>query len=162
MNRVHVIPNISLETVRDGVVAKKTNDQYVCHIFLLMFHFLEHAPHCLTEHSRFFLNTYRSNYPTLTPSRLQSRVKNLFKTELRGAITNAVVVLDEITLDVFMDYILGLRHGRFDRHLSKSAYGNRRASLFHLFRLHNNTGFTEAYKMELNNLFRGFLCSCTR
>ena len=87
---------------------------------------------------------------------MQSRVKNLFKTELRGAITNAVVVLDEITPEVFMDYILGLRHGRFGRHLSKSAYGNRRASLFHLFRLHNNTGFSEAYKMELNNLFRGF------
>ena len=151
------LPDILLATVRDGVVAKKTNAQYVCQIFMFLYYLLKSGPHCLTDHARAFLNNYRITYPALSQSRLQTRVKTLFQAELRGAKTNPVVVLDLITPDLFMEYIFTLRHSRIeDWYLSKSAYGNRRASLFHLFRLHNNTGFSEAFKLELNNLFRGF------
>ena len=142
------LPDILLATVRDGVVAKKTNAQYVCQIFMFLYYLLENAPHCFTDHARAFLNLYRLTYPALSQSRLQTRVKTLFQAELRNAKTNPVVVLDLITPDLFMEYIFTLRHSRIeDRYLSKSVYGNRRASLFHLFRLHNNTGFLEALKI---------------
>lgn len=150
------LPNISMTTIRDGVVSKKTNAAYVCQIFFFMYHLLDEAPHCLTDHSRAFLNRYRSDHPNLTLSRLQSLVKVSFQRELRAAIENPVVVLEEIKPLLFMDYVATLRHGRRGAYLSKSAYGNRRASLFHLFRLHNGHGYSEEFKNSLTHLFKGF------
>jgi hypothetical protein len=41
-------------------------------------------------------------------------------------------------------------------YLSKSAYGNKKSSLSHLFRLENGIGFPRAFLAEPTNLFRGF------
>ena len=48
------------------------------------------------------------------------------------------------------------------RYLLKSAYGNLRAALFHIFRLHNRLGFPDAFCLELGNLYRGFFRQLSR
>lgn len=55
-----------------------------------------------------------------------------------------------------MNFIMSLRHKQHGGYLGKSAYGNKRSALFHLFRLHNRTGFSDAFRLELGNLYRGF------
>jgi hypothetical protein len=75
---------------------------------------------------------------------------------LRSATETPVMNLDEITPNRYMEYILTLRHHRTGNYLSTSAYGCRRSALFHLFRLHNRIGYPNEFRLELNNLFRGF------
>ena len=41
-------------------------------------------------------------------------------------------------------------------YLSKSAYGNKRSALHHLFRLHNKRGWPPGFKDELDNLYTVF------
>ena len=59
-----------------------------------------------------------------------------------------------------MEYIMSRRNTISGCYLSKSAYGNLRAALFHIFRLHNRLGFPDAFRLELGNLYRGFSGSC--
>ena len=47
-------------------------------------------------------------------------------------------------------------------YLSKSAYGQICAAVFHLFRVHNRVGFSESFRKELGNLFRGFFRQLTQ
>ena len=61
-----------------------------------------------------------------------------------------------------MSFVVSCRHQGHGGYLSKSAYGNIRAALFHLFRLHNCSGFSDPFRLELGNLFKGFYRSLTR
>jgi hypothetical protein len=60
-----------------------------------------------------------------------------------------------------MGYILTVKdaNGLYN---SKSSYGNKRSALNHLFWLHNRLGFSEEYRMELGNYFRGFYREITQ
>ena len=62
----------------------------------------------------------------------------------------------------YMSYVVSRRHQGHGGYLSKSAYGSIRATLFHLFRLHNRSGFSDSFRLELGNLFKGFYRSLTR
>ena len=55
-----------------------------------------------------------------------------------------------------MEYFMSRRNAFNGRYPSKSAYGNLRAALFHIFRPHNCLGFPDAYRLELGNLYHGF------
>ena len=60
-----------------------------------------------------------------------------------------------------MEYIMSRRNALNGSYLSKSAYGNLRAVLFHIFRLHNYLGFPDAFHLELGNLYCGFFWQLT-
>ena len=66
-----------------------------------------------------------------------------------------LVVFDQLTPRQYMLFVITLTKKDGNR-LSKSSYGLKRSSLSHLFRCHNNIGFSEAYKNELGLLFNGF------
>ena len=78
------------------------------------------------------------------------------KALLREAESAPLVHLDAITAERFMQYVMSLQHTRNGGYLSKSAYGNKRSALFHLFRAHNKVGFPESFRLRLGNLYRGF------
>ena len=61
-----------------------------------------------------------------------------------------------------MEYIMSCRNALNGCYISKSAYGNLRAALFHIFRLHNRLGFPDAFRLELGNLYHGFFRQLTR
>ena len=61
-----------------------------------------------------------------------------------------------------MEYIMSRRNAFNGCYLSKSAYGNLRAALFHIFRLNNRLGFPDAFRLELDNLYCGFFWQLSR
>ena len=61
-----------------------------------------------------------------------------------------------------MEYIMSCCNALNGCYLSKSVYGNLRAALFHVFRLHNHLGFPDAFCLELGNLYHGFFRQLTR
>ena len=84
------------------------------------------------------------------------RIRLQLKTLLRAADVKPLVNLCDLTPVLYMEYVMQLRHRHTGDYLGKSAYGNKRSALYHLFRLHNKSGFPDNFKLELNNLFRGF------
>ena len=57
---------------------------------------------------------------------------------------------------------MSLRHHGHGGYLSRSSYGNKRAALFHLFRLHNRLGYPAEFGQQLGNLFKGFFRNIAR
>ena len=60
-----------------------------------------------------------------------------------------------------MEYNMSCHNVLNGHYLSKSAYGNLRAALFHVFRLHNHLGFPDPFCLELGNLYHGFFRQLT-
>lgn len=92
-----------------------------------------------------------------------STTKLLFRTNkeaylhyLRTAEDNYIIRPKKIKALLFMDYLRQLRNTRTNAYLSRLGYGNRRAALIHLYRLHNKVGYSEEFRVELGNLFKGF------
>ena len=81
---------------------------------------------------------------------------------LRNSRSTKVLNLEVVTPEGFMEYVMSRQHLSNGGYLSKLAYGNIRAALFHLFRLHNRLGFPEAFNQELGNLYRGFFRHLTQ
>ena len=61
-----------------------------------------------------------------------------------------------------MEYIMSCCNVFNGCYLSKSAYGNLRAALFHIFQLHNCLRFPDAFRLELGNLYHGFFRRLSR
>ena len=91
-----------------------------------------------------------------------TRMRQQIKSLLRAADTNPVLTVAAITPLGYMSYVVSRRHQGHGGYLSKSAYGSIRAALFHLFHLHNRSGFSDSFRLELGNLFKGFYRSLTR
>ncbi|KAG7361502.1 hypothetical protein IV203_036603 [Nitzschia inconspicua] len=110
----------------------------------------------LTEHGSDRLHAIQVRRAGETNRAFNIRIRTELHAVLRDANQNPVIHLDRIQPERFIEFILTLRRAGTNRYLSKSSYGNKRASLFHLFRLHNRVGLTSAFSTELSNLFRGF------
>ena len=68
-----------------------------------------------------------------------------------------VLLLGEVTPHGVMEFAMGRRRARGGQgNLSKSAYGQICAAVLHLFHVHNHVGFSENFRKELGNYFRGF------
>ena len=87
----------------------------------------------------------------------RSRTRAAFLGLLHSCDESPVLLLGEVTPRGIMEYAMGCRRlqGR-QGYLSKSAYGQICATVFHLFRVHNGVGFSENFHKELGNYFRGF------
>ena len=57
-----------------------------------------------------------------------------------------------------MAYIMHCWHSSHHGNLLKSAYGDKQATFFHLFCLHNRLWFPNEFARELANLIHGFFC----
>lgn len=87
------------------------------------------------------------------------QIVNLFKVELQDHLRQCygqpLVIVDNIDASIFMEFLTTLRHSRTGSYLGRSAYQHRRSALFHLFRLHNRSGFSEAFSSELSDIYKG-------
>jgi hypothetical protein len=75
---------------------------------------------------------------------------------IKDAATNALVHLNLVTPDRFMEYLEEQRHSKSGMRLSSSAYGNKRSALGDLFRRHG-VNPTPEFEKTLSTLFKGFL-----
>ena len=93
----------------------------------------------------------------------RSRTSAAFLRLLCACDESPVLLLGEVTPRGVMEFAMGRRCRRGGQgYLSKSAYGQIRAAVFHLFRVHNRVGFSESFHKELGNLFRGFFRQLTQ
>jgi hypothetical protein len=149
-------PHIGMESIRDSVVSKRTLACYTAEIFSLLYWLKENKPPVLTTHGYFCLEQYTEGSPDLNPKLLYLKYKKQFHEELRVANVTPLFLEELLTADLYMDYLSRQWHSRSGAFLSKSAYGVKKACAFHLFRLHNGSGFPPVFNANITNLLRGF------
>ena len=86
----------------------------------------------------------------------RSRTRAVFLRLLCSCDESPVLLLGEVTPRGIMEFAMGRRRVRGGQgYLSKSAYGQICAAVLHLFHVHNCVGFSENFRKELGNYFRG-------
>ena len=148
--------DISLEQIRDGIVATKTYVNYISDIVQFIKWAMVNRPAWVTEHGKGRLQYIFTRSEGESCRDHGTRLKDQMKVLLRQAVQDPVMNLDAITPQAYMVFVMGLRHGRTGGYLSKSAYNSKRSALYHLYRLHNKRGYSENFKSELGSLYRGF------
>ena len=152
--------SITLDDIRDGIVSEKTNKRYVLDIF----QFLEYCFNLLTSPWTEFLTDFgRQSFSSLIAQKDGESVRMLRKRRfdglcslLRDSWRNPIIHLNHLQPIDYITYLNSLRSQRNGMYLSKSSYATHRASLYHLFRKHNYTGYEHEFGKQLSNLFRGF------
>ena len=116
----------------------------------------ENKPNWLQAVALLQLDEIQTRAPNEHVCAFKARVQEALKVLLRNAREEPILCIADATAEGFMEYIMS-RHNAFNgRYLSKSAYGNLRAALFHIFWLPNCLGFPDAFRLELGNLYNGF------
>jgi hypothetical protein len=153
---------VTIDTIRDSIVSERTNRSYVGDLTAFLKWVVHNENGWLTEHGRTRLAEaeVRREDETLRHHRTRKIIE--MKALLRDSFDHPVVQVSEITASRYMDFVLSITGKGNIRYLSKSAYGNKRSALFHLFRLHNRVGYNDSFKVELTNLFRGFYRTITQ
>ena len=156
-----VVDAVDLDQVRDSVVADRTMNSYIGDILgFLSWCRVNDMADWLTDLCKLELDSFvRRENESLHVHR--ARVRLAMKNLLRNAHSDPLCHLELITPDGYMRHIISLRHRRNGGYLTKSAYGNKRAALFHLFRMHNKVGYSTEFRVELSNLYRGFFRTLT-
>ena len=157
------VGDITLDTVRDGVVSKKTLDMYGHESLTFLSWCQTNRPDWLTAVGTGRLQRIKTRREGERTRAFQKRMYRQLKTLLRRCSSEPLLVLHRITPESFMDYVMSNRRDarRGGGYLGKSAYGNKRSAFNHLFRCHNRRGFPEDFNSELGNLYRGFYRNIT-
>lgn len=150
---------VTIDDIRDSIVSASTLQSYVGEMCKFLQWVVNNENNWLTDYGRTQLGNILVQREDETIRVFRTRKTFQLKNLLRHSDTHSIVILDQITPTRYMNYIMSLSGRRTARHLSKSSYGSKRAALFHLFRLHNKLGFSPDFKVELGNLFKGFLPS---
>jgi hypothetical protein len=149
-------PEVLLSSIRDSIVSDRTRCSYTAEIFCILFWLRYNQGQVLTPHGTSVMDSKIELYPDMDAKALYRRFKGRFNEQLREANLNNLFFEDLFTADIYMDYLRGQRNMRTRAYLSKSAYGVKRAALYHLFQLQNGSGYSDVFKLALNNLLRGF------
>lgn len=150
----NILALLTVQTLRDNIVSPQTLRIYTSDLqhFLRWLQLNENR--WLTPHGNRRIADIVVQQEAENDRVYKTRVTREFANLLRNSPTEPLVYLNRIAPPRFMQYLFTLHEER-GNFLSKSAYGNKRASLNHLFRLHNSSGCPEAFKAELSNLYRG-------
>jgi len=151
----------ALANIRDNVVAKATLRIYINDNIPFLKWCLERSGDndWLMEYGRQSIVMLVVNKEDESVHKHKVRMHTDLQALLRNAHSHPIVKIDKITSEGYMQYILNPRHPGNGGYLSKSSYGNKRASLNHLFRVHNRVGIPPDFCKQLTNLFKGFFRS---
>jgi hypothetical protein len=147
---------VNMDLIRDGIVAAGTHKAYIGDISNFLQWVIREQNDWLTEYGRMELGDIFVQREGENERMYRTRKLIRFKSLLRDSFDDNIINIDAITPSKYMGYIMSLKGRGANRHLSKSSYGNKRAALFHLFRLHNRVGFTDVFRGEIGGLFKGF------
>lgn len=153
---------VTIAALRDGIISDKTYQTYLGDISLLLQWAMTNQNDWVTAYGNTRLADIFVCRENETPRVYKTRLLLQLKALLRDAYDHKVIHLDAITPARYMDYILTLTGRNGNRHLTNSSYNNKRSALYHLFRLHNRTGFPPEFSTELGNLFKGLYRSVTQ
>ena len=132
---------------------KINNASYLSDILNFLQWVIANEKDWLTEYGSTHLDVILQEVDNEGVRAYHGRCINSLKGLLRESFVRPIVQIHCVTPSRYMEYIITLsaRNGGF---LSKSAYGNKRSALFHLFRLHNHLGFGDDFKAELGGLYK--------
>jgi hypothetical protein len=150
-----VQPLLTLNAVRDAIVSDSTNRSYNGYIFYFLLWLFETHREFLTDNGIAVLSSYHEQRPDSNHKAIVRLFRDNFIHHLRLCLDHAMVHLEYITPSLYLDFLITQRNQRTGQHLGRSAFRQRRASLKHLFRLHNRIGFSGGYSDELTNLYKG-------
>jgi len=148
----------ALANIRDAVVSRATLWIYINDnlSFVKWCMASPNAMNWLTDYGRHALTAMLTHPVGESTHHYNTRIHLSFKALLRNAHSDPIVHLDMLTAEGFMQYLLGLWHPGCGGYLSRSSYGNKRASFNHLFRAHNWIGMPADLCSQLTNLYQGF------
>jgi hypothetical protein len=147
---------VLLSLIQDSIVSQRTRNCYTSEIFSIIFWLRNHQQHVLTQNGIVMIDSKTEGKRDLDAKKAYRQFCEIFLEQLREANTKPIFFEEFLTADIYMDYLRGQRNLKTRSYLSKSAYGVKRASLYHLFRLQNGSGYPDPFKNALNNLLRGF------
>jgi hypothetical protein len=151
------LPDVLLTQIRDGIVSERTRSCYLKENFQFMVWLQNESPTSLTEYGLRRMNAMFDETPVgLSARQFFSRNRSAFDDLTRGCGYQAIIAVEELTPEIYMDYCRSLRNLWTRNYLGKSTIGVKRAALYHLYRLHNGSGYSSEFNLTLNNLFRGF------
>jgi hypothetical protein len=153
---------ITLQDMRDGVVGTVTKKSYLNEILTFIKWCRVHQPTWLTTFCKDKMTEIEERVHGLRSQVRTRKIKDFVENLLRNAVNDPLICLDLITPEAYMLYIEQCRNARTKKYLSKSSYGGKRSALFHLFRLHNEIGFPEAFQTRLKVLYKGFFRNLTK
>ena len=154
--------SITIHSVRGSVVAQNTLKTYCTEILKFLNWCRENKPNWLQAVALLRLDEIQTRGPNEHVRAFKARVQEALKILLQNAREEPILHIAAITAEGFMEYIMSRCNAFNGQNQLKSAYGNHRAVLFHIFQLHNRLGFPDAFRLELGNLYRGFFWQLTR
>ena len=153
---------LTIEALRDGIIASKTYKSYLGDISALLQWALKNQNDWVTTYGNTKLAEVYVWKEDEGPRLYKTRTLIELKVLLRDAYDNNIIHLDAISPARYMDFVLTLTGCRGRKFLTPSAYNNKRSAFNHLFRLHNRVGFLEPFSVELGNLFKGLFRTITQ
>ena len=146
----------SLDAIRYSIVGANTSRLYIGDIIQLLVWMKDVHLDWVTQYGQVSIEAI--NAPRLGEHSLVAKchIRAAFIHLFRDCPSHPIVHLDMITPIKFMEYIRSAHSCHTSGQLSKSAFGNKRSALNHLFRFHNQVGYSPDFRAELKNLFKGF------
>ena len=141
---------ITLEGVRDSVVSSMTLRGYVGVIIKFLVWSVGNKPNWLTDDGRDQIAHITEEHGGEGVRAQRSRTRAAFLGLLRSCDESPVLLLGEVTPRGIMEFAMGHRRRQGGQgYLSKSAYGQIRAAVFHCFVSTIMLGFQRVFVMSL-------------
>ena len=150
-------PTITLEGVCDSIVSCKTLQGYVGEIIKFLVWCVGNKPNWLTDDGRDCIAHIMEEHGGEDVHAWRSHTRTEFLGLLCSCDESPVSLLGEVSLHGVMEYAMSHRHLRgMQGYISSQPMVLFVQPVFHLFCIHNHVGFSEIFRKELGNLFRGF------
>ena len=151
---------ISLQQMEDGIVDRKVFSAY-CNAIIHFFNWcsereVDGSPPLLTNLAKETVANTQTAHVGERRREHWARIKAIYLELIRKAKTAPLVIEENLTSDVVMEYISTGANQRTGKALSESSYKGNRSAIFHLFRCQNGRGPTEEYRQQIRNLWTGF------
>jgi hypothetical protein len=144
---------VTVATCRDNIISENTLKCYVCDTIHLCRWINTTHPEWYTPYGRIAITDIYNRRPDEKPGVHRLRMTTSVTELIRNAGTNPWLHMHLMTASEYMSYLVKVRKKDADGNfLSNSSYGNKRSALYHLFRVHNQTGYSEVFRRELANL----------
>ena len=146
-----------LQAIEDSIVAESTMRSYNADAFqFLSWLFSKEALWVyLTDHCRALFRSIERREQE-TDAQYQRRLSAAVKLALTRCKVEPLIHVDVMDANCFITWIDGLFNKTTLKKLSMSSYGNKRAMLNHLFRLHNGVGIPPALDQQVGIKMQGF------
>mmetsp|Transcript_14102 Transcript_14102/g.38951 ORF Transcript_14102/g.38951 Transcript_14102/m.38951 type:complete len:657 (-) Transcript_14102:1020-2990(-) len=156
-NQTAALCDIAIATMRQNIVSASTMRTYIGDALAFVRWCVSNPQHdLLTASFSTQMEQMEAVIPNERKRQRSTRITSTFRSCLENAPAEPILKLQNLTPEIFMTHVSALRNPRTNKYLSPSSYGNRRAMINHMFRIHHRNGMPDEFKEELCTLYKGF------